>query len=137
MDNRTQLDRLIDDHFRYEATDDVEGVVGTFAADCEHEMVGVADGLRHGKAAIHRFYEALFASIQGEGVEPLKRYYGDNFLVDECIWHGQVTDGWAFGLPGRSGRASFRLLHVFELRDQHIASEHLWFDRTALERQLT
>lgn len=136
MTTREQWDQLIDDHFRYEATDDVDGVVSTFVENAEHEMVGVPNGLRQGIPTIRRFYETLFASIKGEGVEPLKRYYGDDFVVDECLWRGQVTDGWAFGLPGKSGQANVRLLHVFELRDRHIARERLWFDRTALERQL-
>lgn len=137
MATREQLDQLINDHFRYEATDDVDGVMSTFVEDGEHEMIGVPGGLRHGKPTIRRFYETLFPSIEGEGVTPVKRYYGDNFVVDESLWTGQVIDGWAFGLPGKAGRANIRLLHVFELRDQHIASEHLWFDRIALERQLS
>lgn len=36
--NREQLDKLISDHFMYEATDDIEGVLRTFTEDADHEL---------------------------------------------------------------------------------------------------
>jgi hypothetical protein len=37
---------------------------------------------------------------------------------------------------GRSGPASFRLLHVFEVRDGDISREQAWCDPAAIQRQL-
>jgi hypothetical protein len=34
------MDQLVNDHFKYEATDDVEGVLATMAEDAEHQVVG-------------------------------------------------------------------------------------------------
>ena len=49
---RAQMDQLVNDHFQYEATDDVEGVLGTMTEDAEHQVVGGPDGPLRGKARI-------------------------------------------------------------------------------------
>jgi uncharacterized protein len=78
----------------------------------------------------------LFGSIRGESVEPLRRYHGDNVLIDESLWHGRIDDGSPFLCDGRSGEVSFRLLHVFEFRDGKIGREQVWCDLAAIQRQL-
>jgi predicted ester cyclase len=133
---REQMDRLVDEHFTYEARDDVDGVVARLAAEVRHEVVPSPYGQQTDKAAIRAFYRNLFSDLRGEGVTPVRRLYGDDFVVDESIWHGQVVDGRLFMLPGHSGRVSFRLLHVFELADGKIANEAVWCDLAALQRQL-
>lgn len=135
--SRESMDKVVNDHFMYEATDDIEGVLRTFTEDAEHEIIGGPDGPLRGKAALHRFYERLFLDLKGERVEPVMRLYGDNFLVDETIWIGQIVDGRPFKLDGRSGKVRLRLLHVFQLRDGLIAKENVWFDFDDLKRQLT
>jgi ketosteroid isomerase-like protein len=134
---RDQMDRTVNDHFRYEATDDIEGVLSTFSDDAEHEVIGGPDGPLRGRPALRRFYEGLFPDLKGESVEPLMRMYGDDFVIDVTLWHGQVVDGRPFGLPGRRGPLSFRLLHVFQLRDGLITKENMWFDYDAVQSQLT
>jgi predicted ester cyclase len=74
--------------------------------------------------------------VQGEGVTPLKRYYGDDFIVDETMWHGQIKDGAVFLCNGKSGKVSFRLLHIFEFQQGKIAREQAWCDLAAIQRQL-
>lgn len=133
---REQMDELINRHFGFEAADDVEGVLASLADDVRHEVVPSPMGEQTGKAGIRAFYEMLFASLEGEGVTPLRRLYGDDFVVDETLWHGRVVDGRPFLMQGRSGRVSFRLLHVFEVRDGRISSEQVWCDLAALQRQL-
>ena len=134
--SRENMDKVVNDHFMYEATDDIEGVLRTFTDDAEHEVIGGPDGPLRGKAALRRFYERLFPALKGERVEPVIRLYGDNFLVDETIWIGQVVDGRPFKLDGRDGKVRLRLLHVFQLRDGLIAQENVWFDFNDLKRQL-
>jgi hypothetical protein len=56
--------------------------------------------------------------------------------VDESLWHGRVEDGEPFLCDGLSGDVSFRLLHVFELRDGKIAREQVWCNLAAIQRQL-
>ena len=134
--SRAQIDDLITDHFRFEATDDVEGVVSTLAPGAEHEVIPSPDGALREREAIRAFYRRLFSDLKGEGVTPVRRLYGDDFVVDESIWHGRITDGRQFHLQGRSGPVSFRLLHIFELRDNKILREAVWCDLAAIQRQL-
>jgi hypothetical protein len=134
--NRADMDRMINEHFIYEATDDIEGVLSTLTDDVTHHVIGGPWGQLHGKAATKPFYEALFKDLKGEGVEPVARWYGDDFVVDETLWTGQVNDGRAFGLPGKSGRVTFRLLHVFEFRDGRISVEKVWSDVVAIAAQV-
>lgn len=134
---REQLDRVIDEHFRFEATDDVEGVVATLALGAEHEVVPSPWGALTDPAKIRDFYRMLFSDLRGEKVTPIRRLYGDDFVVDEALWQGEVVNGRQFLCDGRSGRASFRLLHIFELRDGKIAREAVWCDLAAIQRQLS
>ena len=133
---RQQMDDLINRHFGYEAADDVEGVLASLADDARHEVVPSPMGEQTDKRGIREFYRMLFTDLKGEGVTPLRRLYGEDFVVDETLWHGRVVDGRPFLMEGRSGNVSFRLLHVFELRDGKIAAEQVWCDLAALQRQL-
>ncbi|MGG5821975.1 nuclear transport factor 2 family protein [Falsiroseomonas sp. HW251] len=131
-----QMDRLVHEHFTYEATDDVDGVVASMAEDAEHEIIPSPHGTLRDRDSIRGMYAALFRDLKGEDVTPIRRLYGDGFLVDEAIWHGQIVDGRPFLCEGRSGRASFRLLHIFEFAGGKIARESVWCDLAAIQRQL-
>jgi hypothetical protein len=131
-----QVDRLIDTHFQYEATDDVEGVVSSLAPGAEHHVVPSPYGITTDAARIREFYTTMFADLRGEGVTPVRRLYGDGFVVDEAIWNGVMEDGKLFGCPGRKGRVSFRLLHVFEFDGDRISRENVWCDLAAIQQQL-
>ena len=131
-----QMDELINRHFGYEAADDVEGVLSSLADEVRHEVVPSPMGEQTDKQGIREFYRMLFADLKGEGVTPLRRLYGEDFVVDETLWQGRVVNGRPFLMEGKSGPVSFRLLHVFELRQGKIASEQVWCDLAALQRQL-
>lgn len=133
---RKQMDDLVDAHFGFEAADDVDGVLGTLAEGAEHEVIPSPYGALRDRVAQRGYYELLFRCLEGERVEPLRRYYGDGFLVDETLWHGTIADGEPFLCPGRAGKVSFRLLHVFELEDGAIRREQVWCDLAAIQRQL-
>ena len=131
-----QMDAKLDEHFRFEAADDVEGVLASLADEVRHEVVPSPFGKQTDKRGIREFYRMLFADLKGEGVTPVRRLYGEDFVVDEAIWNGRVENGRPFHMDGMSGRVSFRLLHIFELKDGKIASEQVWCDLAALQRQL-
>ena len=133
---RKEMDDLVDAHFGFEAADDVDGVLGTLAAGAEHEVIPSPYGAVRDPSEQRAYYELLFRSIEGERVEPLRRYYGDGFLVDETLWHGTVTDGAPFLCPGWSGTVSFRLLLVFELDGGGIRGELVWCYLAGIQRQL-
>jgi ketosteroid isomerase-like protein len=133
---REQMDAIINAHFMFEATDDIEGVIGSLAAEVRHEVVPSPMGAQTDKAHIRTFYEMLFADLKGDKVTPVQRLYGEDFVVDEAVWHGEITNGRPFLMDGRSGRASFRLLHIFRFSEGKIASEQVWCDLAAIQRQL-
>src|SRR3712207_6792294 len=85
---RAQMDRKMDEHFAFEAADDVEGVLATLSEDAEHDIVGLPTGPTRGREGPRGFYETLFGDLAEGRVETLKRYYGDDFLVDESMWRG-------------------------------------------------
>ena len=131
-----QMDEIINQHFRYEASDDVAGVVGSLADRVQHEVVPSPMGLQTDRNKIASFYTMLFADLRGESVTPLRRLYGKDFVVDESLWHGRIENGRIFLCEGRSGQVSFRLLHVFELDGEKIKREQVWCDLAAVQKQL-
>ncbi|MDM0030816.1 ester cyclase [Variovorax sp. J22P271] len=132
----TEMDRKIDQHFRFEATDDVEGVLATLSPDVLHDIVGAPSGPTHGRDGARPFYEALFRDLSDSRVECLRRLYGADFLVDESIWRGRAP-GRPFGLEGRGRPLEFRLLHVVEFTDAgDIRRENVWLDLAAIVQQL-
>jgi hypothetical protein len=104
---RAEMDRKIDEHFAYEARDDVAGVLKTLTDDVEHDIVGWPTGPTYGPEGARPFYEALFADLSDGKVTSLKRLYGENFLVDESLWEGRAP-GRPFGLEGRNRPLAFR-----------------------------
>ena len=131
-----EMDRKVDEHFGFEARDDVEGVLATLAPDVVHDIVGWPLGPTHGRDGARPFYQALFADLSGGEVECLKRLYGDDFLVDESVWRGRAP-GSPFGLAGRNRPLEFRLLHVIEFaKNGDIKRENVWVDLAAITQQL-
>lgn len=133
---RTEMDRKIDEHFDFEARDDVAGVLATLAPDVEHDVVGWPTGPSHGRENARPFYDALFADLSDGKVKCIRRLYGDQFLVDESLWSGRAT-GRPFGLEGKGRPLEFRLLHVIEFSERgEIRRENVWVDLAAIIRQL-
>lgn len=132
----SEMDRKIDEHFGFEAKDDVDGVLATLSPDVEHDIVGWPTGATRGRAGARPFYEALFADLSEAKVETRKRLYGKDFLVDESVWQGKAP-GRPFGLEGRDRPLAFRLLHVVEFAGNgEIKRENVWVDLAAIQRQL-
>jgi hypothetical protein len=133
---REEMNRKIDEHFGFEAKDDVEGVLATLAPDAEHDIVGWPSGPTYGREGARPFYETMFSDLSESKVECLKRLYGDDFLVDESLWRGQAP-GKPFGLDGKGRPLEFRLLHVIEFADDgEMKREQVWVDLAAIIRQL-
>lgn len=131
-----QMDRKLDEHFGFEASDNVEGVLATLAADATHDIVGWPTGPTHGREKARAFYERLFADLAESAVQTVKRLYGQNFLVDESVWEGRAP-GRPFGLEGRNRPLKFRILHVLEFTAEgQIQREQVWVDMAAIIQQL-
>jgi hypothetical protein len=134
--SREEMDRKIDEHFAFEASDNVEGVLSTLTPDVEHDIVGWPTGPTRGPEGARPFYEGLFADLADGKIDCLKRLYGEGFLVDESLWRGKAV-GRPFGLEGRNRPLEFRLLHVIEFADSgDIRRENVWLDMGAIFQQL-
>ena len=131
-----EMDRKMDEHFAFEASDNVAGVLATLTEDVEHDIVGWPAGATRGRDGARPFYEALFADLAEGEVRRLRRLYGDNFMVDDSVWRGRAP-GRPFGLEGRGRPLEFRLLHVVEFsNDGEIRRENVWVDLAAIQQQL-
>ena len=86
-----EVDQKIDEHFGFEARDDVAGVLSTLAGDVEHDVVGWPAGPARGRDQTRPFYEALFADLADGQVTCIRRLYGDGFMVDESLWKGRAV----------------------------------------------
>ena len=137
MLSRHDMDRKLDEHFAFEARDDVEGVLATLTGDVEHDIVGSPTGPTQGREAARGFYESLFKDLSDGHVQSLRRLYGENFLVDESLWRGRAP-GRPFGIEGRGRAVEFRLLHVIEFTNGGaIKRENVWLDLAAIIQQLS
>lgn len=134
--SRAEMDKKIDEHFDFEARDDIDGVLATLAPDVEHDIVGSPSGPTRGRDGARPFYEGLFADLSEGRVETIRRLYGDDFLVDESLWRGRAP-GTPFGLVGRDRPLEFRLLHVIEFAEGgDIQRENVRIDLAAIIAQL-
>lgn len=133
---REEMDRKLDEHFGYEAADDVEGVLATLTPDVEHDIVGAPTGPTRGPDEARAFYEGLFRDLSEGEVQTVRRLYGENFMVDESLWRGRAP-GRPFGVEGRNRPLQFRLLHVLEFAENgRIRRENVWIDLAAILVQL-
>lgn len=133
---REMMDAKIDEHFGFEAADNVEGVLATLSHNVEHDIVGWPFGPSHGPEGARPFYEALFADLADGEVRSTRRLYGENFLVDDSVWRGRAP-GRPFGIEGRGRALEFRLLHIVEFDAAgDIARENVWVDLAAIQAQL-
>lgn len=131
-----EMDRKLDEHFNFEATDNIEGVLATLASDATHDIVGFPTGPTYGRDAARKFYEGLFSDLSEGKVNSLKRLYGHNFLIDESMWKGRAP-GHPFGIPGANRPLEFRLLHVLEFTEEGlIQREQVWVDFASIFQQL-
>lgn len=130
------MDARLDEHFAFEAADDVAGVLATLDQKVEHDVVGWPMGPAHGRDQVRPFYETLFADLAGGEVRSTRRLYGDNFMVDDSVWRGRAP-GRPFGIEGGDRPLEFRLLHVLEFTEAgDISRENVWIDLAAIQQQL-
>ncbi|GAA0950139.1 hypothetical protein GCM10009554_49590 [Kribbella koreensis] len=128
------MDAVLDRHFAGEAAHDLAATLATLAEDVEHDVVGL--GVRKGHAEVAPVYQALFDGATDEIYEPIRRMYGDDFMVDEVMMT-QTVVGDLYGVPGNGTVVTARLLHVLEFRDGLISRENVWMDTGAIIAQLT
>jgi uncharacterized protein len=133
---RAEMDKKIDEHFAFEARDDIEGVLATLAPDAEHDIVGSPSGPTRGREGARDFYAGLFSDLSESSVDTIRRLYGEDFVIDESLWRGRAP-GTPFGVVGKNRPLEFRLLHVIQFAESgDIQRENVWIDLAAILDQL-
>ena len=132
---RQQMDALVERHYSAEEAGDLDAIVEGFAADAEHDVPGRPGGTLHGGEAIRGFYRNLLAELRIERFEPVRRWYGDDHVVDESLLHATAI-GRPFGLEGAGRPVTARFLHIFDFADGLISRESAWIDLAAIQQQL-
>ncbi len=134
--SNSKFDELVDRYLRAQNETDVEAIVCLLTTDVEHEQIGAVKDAVHGIAAARLRFLQQFAGACFERDVPLRRLYGDGFVVDERIWEGRVT-GRIGHVDAISRRVSQRVLHVFEMRGERVARVTVYQDLAAVVRQLS
>ncbi len=89
----------------------------------------------HGRDKIAAFYRTLLADQRIERFEPVRRWHGEDQVVDESVLHCRVL-GTPFGLAGHGRAVRIRLLHLFDFADVLISRQSAWLDIAGLQQQL-
>jgi uncharacterized protein len=130
------MDELVEDTYRAEVAGDLEAIVEGFAANAEHDVAGRPGGTLHGGDQIEDFYRDLLRDLRLHRFEPVRRWYGDDHVVDETVLHA-TAEGRPFGFEGRGRPLRVRFLHIFDFSDGLISRESAWIDLAAVQQQLS
>jgi steroid delta-isomerase-like uncharacterized protein len=127
---------VVDRHISAEGAGDVAGAVAVYTEDVEHDVVGFPNSPSIGKQGAREFYTYLTANFRAEHHTVLHEYASSHALILDQTMTGTVI-GSMLGLPGNGRQITFRILHVFEFRDELISRENVWLDSAAIADQLT
>lgn len=131
-----RMKELYEQHIAAEMAGDTAGAVSVYTDDVEHDVVGAPSGLLHGPAAAQGFYDYLVANVRTERMTATREQYGEDFCVVEHETTG-VVKGEFLGIPGNGRRVTFRMLHVWDFKDDAISREQVWLDGGSIAAQLT
>ena len=126
---------VIDRHFAAENAHDVEATLATYTEDIVWDDVTYPGSPFRGKQAVAEAYGGILQAIPDLKLRSVMRFQCGEHVVDESMLSGHVLGEFA-GIAGGGAPVSFRLLHVFDLRDGLIARENAWFDSAAVVRQV-
>ena len=135
MDERAMREQ-VERHIKAEGAGDVEGAIAVYTDDVEHDVVGWPTGVLHGKDEARGFYDHLTANFRTTEDTVVRSFSTQDALVLEQVMTGIVT-GEMLGFPGHGRTITFRILHVFEFRDELISRENVWLDGASIQQQLS
>lgn len=130
------MKELYEPHIAAEMAGDTAAAVSVYTDDVEHEVIGSPTGLLHGPEAAKGCYGYLLANIDNGRMTPTREQYGADFCFVEQETTG-VVKGEFLGIPGKGRRVTFRMLHVWDFKDDAISREQVWLDGGSIAAQLT
>jgi len=129
------LSGVIDRHFAAENAHDIPATLATYTDDVVWDDVANPACPVRGKQQTAGMYEGILSAIPDLRLEGIVRFAADDHVVDESLASGHVH-GSFLGVDGGGAPVSFRMLHVFDLRDGLISREQAWFDTASVLRQI-
>jgi steroid delta-isomerase-like uncharacterized protein len=127
---------IIERHFAAENDHDVARTLATYVDDVIWDDVANPMCPVQGKEATSVMYQGVLSSIPDIHLQPLARFSCGDHVVDESQLTGHV-EGSFLGIDGGGASVSFRILHIFDLRDGLISREQVWFDSADVKRQIS
>lgn len=131
----TSRSDVIAAHFAAENAHDIAATLATYTDDVVWDDVANPACPVRGKQAAAGMYEGIMAAIPDLRLESIVRFETGAHAVDESVATGHVL-GSFLGVEGGGAPVSFRMLHVFDLRDGLISREQAWFDTASVLRQI-
>ena len=126
---------VIERHFAAENAHDVAATLATYTDDVVWDDVAHPACPVRGKDATAQMYEGILTAFPDLHFESILRFATGDHVVDESLVTGHVF-GSFLGVDGGGAPVSFRMLHVFDLRDGLICREQAWFDTAGVLRQI-
>jgi steroid delta-isomerase-like uncharacterized protein len=126
---------IIEQHFVAENNHDVAATLATYTHDVVWDDVAHPLCPVQGKDTVAVMYESILTAIPDLHLELISRFSGGDHVVDESRATGHV-EGSFLGVAGGGAPVSFRMLHVFDIRDELISREQAWFDTADVLRQM-
>lgn len=130
-----RMKQLIDEHIAAEIAGDTGRAVSMYTDDVQHDVIGSPLGVLEGPQAAQGFYDHLVANIDNERMTVTRQQFGDDFCVIEHECQG-VVNGEFLGVAGNGRRITFRMLHVWDFKDDRISREQVWLDGASITGQL-
>jgi steroid delta-isomerase-like uncharacterized protein len=126
---------VIERHFAAENAHDIAATLTTYTDDVVWDDVANPACPVRGKQATAGMYEGILSAIPDLQLTSTVRFAAGGHVVDESLASGHVH-GSFLGVDGGGAPVSFRMLHVFDLRDGLICREQAWFDTASVLRQI-
>ena len=126
---------IVEQHFAAENAHDIPATLATYAEDLIWDDVSNPECPIHGKEAAARNYAEILATIPDLEMVSTLRFASGEHVIDESVLSGHVR-GTFLGFKADGAPISFRILHVFDIRDGLIAREQAWFDTVGVIRQI-
>lgn len=126
---------VVERHFAAENAHDIAATLATCTEDVVWDDVAHPACPVHGLDAAALMYEGIMTAIPDVHLAVITRFATTGHVVDESRVTGDVV-GSFLGVEGHGAPVSFRMLHVFDLRDGLISREQAWFDTASVLRQI-
>jgi steroid delta-isomerase-like uncharacterized protein len=126
---------IVEQHFAAENAHDIPATLATYADDLVWDDVSNPDCPVQGKEAAAANYADILATIPDLTMVSTLRFASGEHVVDEAVLSGHVR-GFYLGIEADGAPVSFRILHVFDIRDGLISREQAWFDTAGVMGQI-